>query len=391
MRLREPIPLIDLRAQYESIRDEIESAVNRALQSQEFIGGSEVEAFERDFAAYSQQRIGVGCGSGSDAILLSLMALGVGPGDEVICPAFSFIATATCIARLGARPVLADIEPAGFNLDPIAARQAAASCKQLRAIIAVDLFGRLANLDALLELGEELGVPVIEDAAQAVGAEDTEGRRAGSRSTFGCFSLYPTKNLGAYGDGGIITTGVPEYGEKLVRLRSHGLQEGPLSREIGINSRLDAIQAAVLRAKLPHLEDWTKARIQHAEQYDKGFLAAGAGVSSRASEPGDGLPLVRPVPADPGARHVYHHYVVRVLGHQREALSDHLASLGISTAAYYPFGLHQQTCFEYLGHKDGDFPETESLAQEALALPVYPEMKPEDIDRVVHAIVDFFS
>lgn len=391
MSFRERIPLIDLGAQYGSISDEIEEAISRAVRSQHFIGGTEVEAFEAEFAAYCQQRAAVGCGSGSDAILLSLMALGIGPGDEVICPAFSFIATATCIARLGARPVLADIDAGTFNLDPAQARKAAEGCDRLRAIICVDLFGRLADLTPLLELGDELGVPIIEDAAQAVGAEDSQGRRAGSRSAFGCFSLYPTKNLGAYGDAGIITTGGPEHADKLQRLRSHGAIDSPLSSEIGINSRLDAIQAAVLRAKLPHLEDWTKARIEHAGQYDQGFKNAGARLSSERPDPASDFPLARPAPVDPGGRHVYHHYVIRVPGPTRAPLRDHLAELGIGTATYYPFGLHQQTCFAYLGHKTGDFPETESLAEEALALPVYPEMTNNDVEHVIQSVVGFFA
>lgn len=383
------IPLIDLRAQYAGIRDEIDTAIRSVVESQAFVMGPEVEAFEAEFPAYCHSNFAVGCASGSDALTLSIMALNLQPGDEVICPAYSFVATASCLVRMGVRPVFADIDPASYNLSPASARAAAESCTRLKALLPVDLFGQVCDMEAIVTLAEELGVPIIEDAAQAIGAEDAQGRRAGSLATLGCFSLYPTKNLGAYGDAGVVITSLPDIVDRLRSLRSHGSRSRDLHEEIGMNSRLDALQAAILRVKLRHIESWTKARQENASLYDQAFEAAGAGEAG--NEFGDAkLPLLRPTSA-PGARHVYHHYVIRVPSELRDSLRAHLLERGISTAVYYPRGLHQQPCFSDLGYSEGDFPETESAAQESLALPVYPELPRSDLARIAESCVRFLT
>lgn len=384
-----PIPLIDLKAQYAGIREEIQAAIQRVVEAQAFVMGPEVEAFESEFPAYCHSRFAVGCGSGTDALSLALMALDLRPGDEVICPAYSFVATASSLTRMGVRPVFADIDPATYNLCPTSARAAAERCTRLKALLPVHLFGQICDMDALVDLAKEFDVPIIEDAAQAIGAEDAEGRRAGSLATLGCFSLYPTKNLGAYGDAGIITATHPDRMERLRALRSHGAHSRFIHQEIGMNSRLDAIQAAVLRVKLRHLESWTKARRENAALYDQAFAAAGAGISGSRFEDTK-LPLLTPG-SSPGARHVYHHYVIRVRAEQRDPLRGHLQDQGISTDIYYPLGLHEQACFSDLGHRDGEFPATEAAARETLVLPVYPELRSGDIARIADCCAQFVS
>jgi dTDP-4-amino-4,6-dideoxygalactose transaminase len=262
------VPVLDLRAQYASIRDEVRAAVDRVFESQVFVLGPEVEAFEREIAAYCEARFAVGCGSGSDALLLALQAIGVGPGDDVICPAFTFFATASSVARLGARPVFADIDPATFCLAPEATRAAAKRCARLRAIVTVDLYGRSADLAALGAIARELGVPLVEDAAQAIGARDASGRRAGGAALVACFSFYPSKNLGGAGEGGLLTTDDEALAQRLARLRVHGSSRRYVHEELGMNARLDALQAAVLRVKLRHLDAWNAARRRHAAAYD---------------------------------------------------------------------------------------------------------------------------
>ena len=387
-----PIPMVDLKAQYARIGEEINAAIRRVVESQIFVLGPEVEAFEAEFPGYCHSRFAVGCASGSDALTLALMALDLRPGDEVICPAYSFVATASCLTRIGVRPVFADIDPASYNLCPTSLRAAAKRCTRLKALIAVDLFGQVCDMEAIVEWADGFGVPVIEDAAQAIGAEDAEGQRAGSLAALGCFSLYPTKNLGAYGDAGVVITSDPDLMERLRGLRSHGASSRFVHREIGVNSRLDAIQAAVLRVKLRHLESWTKARRENASLYDQAFAAAGAGVSGNGFDRLEDakLPLLTPA-SRPGARHVYHHYTIRVRAKQRDPLRAHLLAQGISTEIYYPLGLHQQPCFAELGYREGDFPVTESAARETLVLPVYPELAPSDLARVTDAITRFLS
>lgn len=383
-----PVPFLDLRAQHEALRDELREALARVFERQAFVLGEEVAAFEREVAAFVGARRGVGCASGSDALLLVLHALGVGPGDEVICPSFTFFATAGAIARLGARPVFADIDPASYCLDPAAARAAAARCTRLRAILPVHLYGRAADNDALLALAAEHDVPLVEDAAQAIGAADASGRRIGARGRAACWSFYPTKNLGAAGDAGMITTDDEALADRLARLRVHGSPRRYEHDEIGMNSRLDAVQAAVLRVKLRRLETWNEARRRHAAAYDEAFAKAGARPSSVPLAAG-GLPLRTPAPAAAPAVSAHHLYVVRVPAARRDALRSGLVERSIGCDVYYPLGLHQQRCFADAGA--AALPETEAAAREVLALPLYPELRDEQRERVVAAVLELLE
>jgi len=378
------VPVLDLRAQYAGIRDEVRAAVDRVFETQAFVLGPEVEAFEREIAAYCEARFAVGCGSGSDALLLALQAVGVGPGDEVICPSFTFFATAGSVARLGARAVFADIDPASYDLAPESVRRAAARCTRLRAILPVHLYGRAADLDALGAIADEHGVPLVEDAAQAIGARDASGRRVGARGRVACFSFYPSKNLGGAGEGGLLTTDDEALAQHLIRLRVHGSSRRYVHEEIGFNARLDALQAAVLRVKLRHLEAWNEARRRHAEAYDAAFARAGAQPSGVAWEAG-GLPLRTPAPVAAPALAVHHQYVIRVPAERRDALRTALESHGVGTDVYYPMGLHQQRCFAGLAHDP--LPETERAAREVIALPIYPELSAAQRDHVVTSVV----
>ena len=384
------VPALDLRAQYALLRGELRAAVDRVFERQAFILGEEVEALEHDLAAYTESRHAIACGSGSDALLLALQALGVGPGDEVLCPAFTFFATAGSIARLGATPVFADIEPAACALDPAAARGAATRCARLRAIVPVHLYGRPADTDALLALAAERGVPLVEDAAQAIGAHDASGRRVGGRGRAACFSFYPSKNLGGAGEGGLVTTDDGALAEHIARLRVHGASRRYHHVEVGMNSRLDAIQAAVLRVKLRHLDVWTEARRAAALRYDEGFAKAGAQPTSVPLGAG-GFPLRFPAGAPAPAQHVHHQYVVRVPGERRDALRRHLAACGIDSEVYYPLGLHQQPCFASLGYREGDLPETERAARETLAIPIYAEISEEQQQHVIASTLEFLE
>ncbi|MEB2343616.1 MAG: DegT/DnrJ/EryC1/StrS family aminotransferase [Deltaproteobacteria bacterium] len=382
---RGPVPFLDLRAQYAGLRGEIRAALDDLFERQAFVLGEPVAALEREVAAFLEARRAVGCASGSDALLLVLHALGVGPGDEVICPSFTFFATAGAVARLGARPVFADIDPASYCLDPAAARAAAARCRRLRAIVAVHLYGRAADNDALLALAAEHGVPLVEDAAQAIGARDASGRRVGARGRAACLSFYPTKNLGGAGDGGMVTTDDDALAERLARLRVHGSPRRYEHDELGMNSRLDALQAAVLRVKLGRLEAWNAARRAHARAYDEAFAKAGARPSSVPLAAG-GLPLRTPEPPAPPAESACHLYVVRVPRTRREALRAHLGAAGIGCDVYYPLGLHQQRCFAEAA-REARLPHTEDAAAEVLALPLYPELRDEQREQVVEAVL----
>jgi dTDP-4-amino-4,6-dideoxygalactose transaminase len=382
------VPLLDLRAQYAAIRDEVRAAVDRVFESQIFVLGPEVEALEREIATYCQARFAVGCGSGSDALLLALQALDVGPGDEVLCPAFTFFATAGSVALLGARPVFADIDPASYALDAASARRAAARCRRLRAIVPVHLYGRPADLAALEALAGELGVPLVEDAAQAIGARDASGRRIGARGRVACFSFYPSKNLGGAGEGGIVTTDDEALAARVARLRVHGASRRYVHEEIGRNAKLDALQAAVLRVKLRHLDAWNDARRRHAAAYDADFASAGARPLPLPLEAG-GLALRTPAPLVPPALWSAHQYVVRVPAERRDALRAHLESRGIGSDVYYPLGLHQQRCFASLD--TGPLPETERAAREVVALPIHPELSDAQRDHVVTETVAFLK
>jgi dTDP-4-amino-4,6-dideoxygalactose transaminase len=379
------VPLLDLQAQYETIRDEVRAAVDRVFDAQHFVLGAEVQALEEEIARYSQAKFAIGCASGSDALLLALMSCDVGQGDEVITTPFSFFATAGAITRLGARPVFVDIDERTFNLNP--ALVGAAVTERTKAIIPVHLYGQCAEMDPIIELGrqgwrrtagKDAGAPIaiIEDAAQAIGAEDAK-RRAGSMGTIGCFSFYPSKNLGGAGDGGMLVTNDLGHARRLHMLRVHGEETKYHHQVVGINSRLDALQAAVLRAKLPHLEQWTTARQRKAQQYELMFIDAGLAEQIE-------VPFVRA-----NARHIFHQFVIRIRDGRRDALREHLRARGVGTDIYYPVPLHLQKCFAYLGYKEGDLPIAEQAAKETLALPVYPELTDEQQDYVVEMIAEF--
>ena len=363
------VPLLDLKAQYASIRDEIRAAIDRVCDSQQFILGPEVEAFEREAAAFVGTRHAVGMSSGTDALLAALWALGVGPGDEVIVPAYTFFATAGAPARLGARPVFVDVDPESLNLDPARVRERLSG--RTKAIVPVHLFGRCADLEPL----GALGVPVVEDAAQAIGARDGKGRAAGAAGRAGCFSFFPSKNLGGFGDGGMVTTDDAALAERLRILRVHGMNPKYRHRVVGGNFRLDALQAAVLRVKLRHLPRWTEARRERAARYRALFREAG--LEGRVKTPAD----------EPG--HVYHQFVIRAP--ERDALRAHLERSGIGTEVYYPVPLPHQECFAALGHRAGEFPAAERAARESLALPMYPELTEEQQRAVVAAVAAFYG
>ena len=368
------VPLLDLRAQYDSIRDEIRAAIDRVMESQQFILGSEVSELEQEIAGYSHARHAIGCANGSDALLLALMALGIGADDEVITTPYSFFATASSISRLGARPVFVDIDPRTYNIDP--ARIEDAITERTRAIMPVHLYGQCAEMDAICEIAVRRGVPVIEDAAQAIGADDRDDR-AGTMGAIGCFSFYPSKNLGGAGDGGMMTTNDDALAEKLRILRAHGGERRYYHRVIGINSRLDALQAAILRVKLPRLDSWSNARAERAARYRELFMDAGLTEHIE-------LPFVRS-----NVRHIYHQFVIRTKA--RDALVEHLKKNGVGTDIYYPVPLHMQECFAYLGNSEGDFPESELAARETLALPIYPELTDDQQRYVVDVIEKYFS
>jgi dTDP-4-amino-4,6-dideoxygalactose transaminase len=369
------IPLLDLQAQYLSLRVALLGAMERVMDTQQLILGSEVEALEKEIAEYSQAHYAIGCASGSDALLLALQSIGVAAGDEVITTPYSFFATAAAITRLGARPVFVDIDPATYNMKEALVTEAIT--ERTKAIMPVHLYGQCADMDALGEISKQHAIPTVEDAAQAVGAED-QRRRAGSMGTIGCFSFYPSKNLGGAGDGGMIVTNDPEHAARLRMLRVHGEERKYHHRLIGMNSRLDAIQAAVLRVKLPYLDEWSEARRRNASRYDQLFIDAGL-----AEEVG--LPFVRP-----GGRHIFNQYVIRV-GGKRDALRAHLDSNGVGSEIYYPVPLHLQECFRYLGYVEGDFPEAERAARETLAIPIYPELTLAQQTYVVETIREFYA
>ena len=381
-----PIPLLDLKAQYASIRHEVESVMCEVAQSQWFIGGPHLERLESLIPEYCGAQHGVGCASGSDALLLSLMALGVGPGDEVICPSYTFFATAGSIWRLGAKPVWVDIDPVTYNCTADGIAEAASRCTSLKAIMPVHLFGQALDLDAMLPLAESLGVPLIEDAAQAIGSRDTGGARTGSRGAVGCFSFFPSKNLGGFGDGGFITTNDASLANRLRRLRNHGMEPKYYHDEVGMNSRLDALQAAVLCIKLKYLDQWAAGRRQNASIYDNLFKQAGAGDTFIGLDEST-LPILVPAAAQAPAEHIYNQYVIRVPGALRDELRAHLNDQKIGHDVYYPVPLHQQECFASLG--DVQLPHSETAAAESIALPVYSELSDEQQERVASTIVSF--
>jgi dTDP-4-amino-4,6-dideoxygalactose transaminase len=368
------VPLLDLRPQYETIRQQVVAELLRVADSQKFILGEDVQKLESEIAAYCDAPYAVGCGSGSDALSLALMALDIGAGDAVLTTPYTFFATAGAISRLGATPVFADVEEATFNIDPARAAERLSQRPDIRAIIPVHLFGACVDMDAIAALTAERPIPVIEDAAQSIGAE-YKGRRAGSIGTIGCFSFFPSKNLGGFGDGGMLTTHDSALAGRLSALRVHGRTGKYVHQWIGINSRLDTLQAAVLRVKLRHLDNWTAGRQKNADLY-RTLLAE--------------TPVVIPAaPAPYQTRHVYNQFVIRCP--RRDALQMHLKQNGIGSEVYYPLPLHLQPCYTALGYRKGDFPVSEQLAAESLALPIHADLDVADVEYVCDQIRRFYA
>ena len=380
------VPLLDLKAQYQALKADLDSALIRVAESQACILGPEVSALETELAQYLDVKHAIGVSSGTDALLMAFMALGIGPGDEVIVPDFSFFATAGCVSRLGATPVFVDVEPLGFMMDPLAVERAITS--RTKAIVPVHLFGQAANMDALMSLASARGIPVIEDAAQAIGTQTHTGKRVGSLGQMGCFSFYPTKNLGAFGDAGLITTNDDALASHLLQLRNHGMEPRYYHAFIGGNFRIDAMQAAVLRVKLPYLPQWHAARRANAALYNELFTQAGV-VSSDVDTIPDGkvvLPtmLNERTSAD---HHIFNQYTIRVA--KRDALRTYLQQNGIGTEVYYPVPFHEQQCFVNLKNNATDFPVTNSLCNTVLALPIFPELSQTQIAEVVETVTTF--
>jgi len=368
-----PVPLLDLKAQHATIRDEIVDAMMHVVDSQLFILGEPVAKLEEDVAKLSRTKHAIGCASGTDALLLAFRALDIGRGDEVVTTPFTFFATAGTIHNVGAKPVFVDIEPKTFNINPAAAKAAVTS--RTKAIVPVDLFGQMAAIECIRELLPTL--PIIEDAAQSIGASRTIGgteRMAGEAATIGTFSFFPSKNLGAYGDAGMMVTQDDALAERLRRLRVHGGLTTYFHDEVGYNSRLDALQAAILRAKFKHLEAWSAQRRKNAQCYNEAF---------------DNVGEIQTPFVDPKNVSIFNQYTVRV--ERRDELQKHLSARKIGSSVYYPLPLHLQPCFAYLGYKEGAFPESERAAKEVISLPVFPELTREQRDEVVGAVRDFYK
>lgn len=370
------VPLLALDRQYAVLRDEIRGALDRVCDSGRFVLGPDVSDLEAELARALDVPHAISCASGSDALLLALMALDVQPGDEVILPSYTFFATASAVTRLGATPIFADIDPVTYLIDPEDVRRKIS--RRTKALIPVHLFGRTADMDALLPVAQAAGIPLVEDAAQSI-LSTWHGRCSGALGDIGCFSFYPTKNLGGAGDGGFLTTTRDDLAKALKLLRVHGMEPRYYHQVVGINSRLDSLQAAVLRVKLPHLDAWTSARQDNAARYQR--LFAEHGLAGHVAVPGD----------EPRGRHVWNQFVVRVADGRRDDLRAHLASRGVGTEIYYPVPCHLQQCFKHLGWQKGDLPETERAADETLALPIFPELTEAEQRTVVGRIAEFFG
>ena len=369
-----PVAFLDLKAQFDGIRDEVTAAISRVMESQHFILGEEVLALENEIASFVGTSSAIGCASGSDALYIALLAAGIGPGDEVVTTPFTFVATAGSIARIGAKPVFVDINPETFNLDVAQIPKALTS--RTKAIMPVHLFGLPADLDPILEIARDRKLVVVEDAAQAIGSR-YKGKFIGSIGDYGCFSFFPSKNLGGAGDGGLVTTSDVQSADRLRLLRAHGSRKKYSYEIVGTNSRLDALQAAILRVKLKHLPEWTEQRRANARRYTQLFTD---------------LSLARYIawPKEtPGRYHVYNQFTIRAK--DRDALRKHLTAQKIPTDIYYPSPLHVQPAFAYLGHREGDFPNAEAASKEVLALPIYPELRPEAQGTVAQAILEFYK
>ena len=378
------VPLLDLRRQYAQVRAEILSALERVCDSQQFILGAEVAQFEKEVSATVGVQETVGCASGTDALWLALVAAGVQPGDSVITTPFSFFASASSVVRVGARPLFVDVDPRTLNLNHELVARRMKTTPNLRAILPVHLYGQCADMDSFRSIAAEFRLALIEDAAQAFGAS-WRGERAGSLGKAAAFSFYPTKNLSAAGEAGCVTTQDSQVAERMRSLRNHGSRERYFHDEMGWNSRLDGMQAAVLRVKMKHLEEWNRGRRERAAAYDARFTRAGL----RASNGNDPRSPVQFLECLPQAHHIYHQYVVRA--QRRDELRKFLAERGVGTEVYYPLPLHLQKCFAYLGYREGDLPEAERAAREVLALPIFPELTDEEQNYVVETIAEFYS
>lgn len=394
------VPLLDLKAQYATLRDEIEPIIRKVCEDQWFVMGPEVQAFEEEVASYLGVKHAIGCASGSDAVLLACMGHGVGcnggHNDGVIVPSYTFFATAGSVYRLGATPIFADIDPGTYNMSVEHTRRLLETHENVRAIMPVHLFGQSADMDAFLALGEEFGVLVMEDAAQAIGTRDATGAMAGTRGHIGGFSFFPSKNLGAFGEGGLVTTGDDGVAETVRKLRLHGGKNKYEHEMVGLNSRLHSLQAAVLRVKLRHLEAWHAGRIANADEYDRLFHAAGAAAGDvPLADGGEALPLRTPLrPSDERSRHIFNQYVIRVPASIRDALRDHLRANDIGCEVYYPLCLHNQQCFRGLLARNGQgpgisLPHAERAARETLALPIFPELTAEQKAYVAETVIEF--
>jgi dTDP-4-amino-4,6-dideoxygalactose transaminase len=384
------VPLLDLKAQFAQIRAEVMPVIDQVCASQRFILGEHVSALETEVASYCAAAEGIGVSSGTDALLLALMALGLGAGDEIMTSPFTFFATAGTIARTGARPVFCDIDPLTFNLSPVAVQEFidrrctvqngalinGVTGGRIKALMPVHLYGQSADMNPLMVIAKQYGLKVIEDAAQAIGTEYQDGTRVGSIGDIGCFSFFPSKNLGAFGDAGLCTTNDAELAESMRVLRVHGGKPKYFHAVIGGNFRIDELQAAVLRVKLKYLDGWTAGRQRNAAYYDAAFESLN--IADRLTRP--------QIPAK--GRHIFNQYVVRTM--KRDALKDFLTQRGIGTEIYYPLPLHMQKCFDYLQYAAGDFPESERAANETLALPIYPELEQAQLEHVVATIAEFY-
>jgi dTDP-4-amino-4,6-dideoxygalactose transaminase len=367
------IPLLDLTAIHAPLRDRLIAEITQVVDSQRFIMGSEVKDLEEAIAKYSHTKYAIGCASGSDALVLALMAAGIGPGDQVLTTPYTFFATAGAVSRVGATPVFVDIDPATYNIDPVQVREKLAENPAIKAVIPVHLFGGCADMDPIMEAARAAKCVVIEDGAQSIGAE-YKGRKAQSIGDMGCLSFFPSKNLGGFGDGGMVTTNDENLAKRLGGLRTHGSIKKYYHDWIGMNSRLDTLQAAVLKVKLPELDGWSASRQKNADLY-RSMLG---GANSKVT-----LPATAPYQTN----HVYNQFVIRSV--RRDALKAYLQENGIGTEVYYPLPLHLQPCYKSLGYKEGDLPESERAAKESLALPIHPAMSREDIEYVCEVILDF--
>ena len=382
------VPLLDLKSQYARIREEVQQEINEVLDSQNFILGPKVEAFERAIAVYLNVRYAIGCSSGTDALLLSLMAIGIAPGDLVITTPYTFFATTGSVSRLGAKPLFVDIDPFSYTMSPDLIEKKILTMKRnerkrLKAIIPVHLYGQCADMKSILALARKYGLKVVEDAAQALGAS-CYGRKAGTMGDLGCFSFFPSKNLGGYGEGGLVATDKGALSEKVQMLRVHGSKKRYHHQIIGYNARMDAIQGAVLKVKLQYLDAWNEARRICAERYRDLFLASGLGEDEGLKKGFITLPSV-----SKGNYHIYHQFIIRAK--RRNHLRKFLNENGIGCEIYYPIPLHLQECYKDLGYQKGAFPESEKAARETLALPIYPELRPEQQEYVVDKIREFYT